>query len=313
MTREHAWLARLGATIGPETDAIKVGIGDDAAVLDASGPLVWTVDAQVEGVHFTRALASLEDIGFRSITTATSDVAAMGGRPVAILSSLIAVSIDGAELDAIVAGQREAAAVVGAPVVGGNVSRGAQLSLTVSVLGATATPLRRVGARDGDGVWLLGPVGQAAAGLALLQRGIPIDTPELIECVRAWRRPTARIAGGLAIATRASAAIDVSDGLAADVAHLANASGVTVTLDADACIAAGGTALATACAALGLAPLDLALAGGEDYALVATSRMPLGDAGFTWIGQITGGPPRVLVRSGGELVPPPPGWDHGNQ
>jgi thiamine-monophosphate kinase len=313
VTREHAWLAGLGATIGVAGPEVTVGIGDDCAVLAVPGPLVWTVDAQVEGVHFTRALASLADIGFRSITTATSDVAAMGARPVAILSSLIAPSIDAAELDAIVAGQREAATLIGAPIVGGNVSRGAELSITVSVLGATPSPLRRDGAREGDGVWLLGPVGQAAAGLALLQRGIPSDATELAACVRAWRRPTPQIAGGLAVATRASAAIDVSDGLAADVAHLANASAVTVVLDADACIDAGGPALAAACAALGRDPLDLALAGGEDYALVATSRVPLGDAGFTLIGQITGGPPRVQIRRGRELIAPPRGWDHGEQ
>ena len=310
--REHAWLARLPAVIGETTPAVSLGIGDDCAVLDVRGAsVVWTIDTVVENVHFTRAFASLEDIGFRAVMAAASDIAAMGGRPTALLSSLIVPSdLDDEALDAVVLGERGAAIALGAPIVGGNVSRGTELSVTISVLGDALAPLTRAGARAGDRVWLHGPVGLAAAGLAALRRDPPIASPALDLAIAAWRRPVARVTAGLAIASRATAAIDVSDGLAQDAGHVARASGVTLELDADACVDASGPALRDAARALALDPHDLALAGGEDYALLVTSPHDLRDADFTAIGIVREGPPTVTVLQSGRPRGAPPGWNH---
>ncbi len=143
---------------------MRVGIGDDAAVLDPGG-LVWTVDVQVDGTHFRPEWASWEDIGWRSFMAAASDLAAMGAEPIAALSSLVlAPAIDDQALDAIARGQAAASLAAGAPVVGGNLARGTETSITTTLLGRAAQPVLRSGAQPGDGVYLAGPVGLAAAG-----------------------------------------------------------------------------------------------------------------------------------------------------
>ena len=177
-----------------------------------------------------------------------------------------------ADLEALAAGQREAADALGTAVIGGNLSRGTELSITTTALGAAARPLTRAGARPGDAIWMAGPVGLAAAGLAALSRaeGPPAaeeGSAAVAAAVAAWRRPRARLAEGRRACGRARAAIDVSDGLARDVGHLARASGVRAVLDAARIV---GDDLREAAAALGRDPLALALYGGEDYALVVT-------------------------------------------
>jgi thiamine-monophosphate kinase len=249
---------------------IAVGIGDDAAVLaPAAEPLVWTIDAAVDGVHFRRDWMSLEDVGFRSLMAAASDLAAMGARPRGVLSALILPADFGDdELDALARGQRDAATALGTAVIGGNLARGSELSITTTALGSVATPILRRGARAGDLVALAGGVGLARAGLEGLRRGL--TDRALAPAMEAYRRPRALVVEGLGAAPLARAGIDVSDGLALDVSRLAAESEIAVVLDADAVRAAGGTALHDAAAALALPALDLALHGGDDYALVMT-------------------------------------------
>ena len=287
---EFARIARLrrlfGAAPRGEAASVPVGIGDDAAVLrlaGASEALVWTVDAQVEGRHFVRGKLSLGDIAFRAYTAAASDLAAMGATPFCALCSwILPADLDETMFDELACGSREAADLAGAAVVGGNLSGGAELSLTTTLLGRTAKPLLRSGARPGDGLWLAGPVGLAAAGL----RGVLDGRRDLpAECDRAFRRPTARIGDGLRARDLATAAVDVSDGLAQDVAHLAEASGAGFVLDESAVLASAGEPLFAAAELLGAHPLDLALYGGEDYALVVASPTPV--AGFVCIGALT--------------------------
>jgi thiamine-monophosphate kinase len=280
---EEERIERLARIFGAAAPQALVGIGDDAAVLaPVAEPLVWTVDAAVEGTHFRRAWLSFEDIGYRSTMAAASDLAAMGAEPIGVLSALVLPGdVGDADLEALATGQRDAASEIGTAVVGGNLSRGQELSITTTVLGRAARPILRSGARPGDALWLAGPVGLAAAGMRLLAEGRAIEDEAALACVAAWRRPRARIASGLALRGVASAAVDVSDGLGRDVAHLARASGARAVLDAAADREAGPLvtgALTAVAARLGVPALDLALFGGEDYALAfaapAGARVP---------------------------------------
>jgi len=269
---EFARIARIERLLsGAPAPGVEVGIGDDAAVLRARGPLVWSIDAQVEGVHFERRWLPGDAIGYRSFMAATSDLAAMGARPVAALSNLALPARFGeGELTALVEGQARAAKQARCPIIGGNLSRASELSITTSVLGTAARPLLRSTARPGDELWLLGEVGLAAAGLAALRRRTRPRGAAVERCIEAWRWPRARLDAGARLALCAHAAIDVSDGLAGDAAHIARASQVCIAIDAAKLRAALAPELGRAAALLGLDPLELALFGGEDYALLAT-------------------------------------------
>ena len=273
-------LTRLFAPESPSAaSGVQLGIGDDAAVLAPSAePLVWTIDAAVDGVHFRRAWLSFEDIGYRSTMAAVSDLAAMAAEPLGVLSALVLPEdVTDDDLFALARGQKEAASAAGTAVIGGNLARGRELSITTTALGRTPRPFPRGGARPGDVLWLLGPVGLAAAGLRFLQRS-SLSRDVLAEdgardvarsCVAAWRRPRALLAGGLSLRGVASAAVDVSDGLARDVGHLARASGVVAVIETAALEDAPD--LRAAAEALGASALDLALFGGEDYAIAFTA------------------------------------------
>jgi thiamine-monophosphate kinase len=301
-------IAALFAVAGAQD--LELGIGDDAAVLlpDAGTRLVWTVDAQVENVHFRRAWLSWRDVGYRSFIAAASDLSAMGAAPWCALSALsLPATLTDEELEELTRGQRDAAEAVGAKVVGGNLSRGDVVTVTTTLLGRATGAIKRSGALAGDGLWVAGEIGLAAAGLLALDRGVTDGRVD--PAVRAWRRPSPRIAEGLAMARVAHAAIDVSDGLALDVSRIAEASGVQVVLDRPALLARGGEALARASQAVGVEAFDLALSGGEDYALVAASDVPI--EGFMRIGEVREGR-GVILRSerGEETLRDLRGFDH---
>jgi thiamine-monophosphate kinase len=299
-----AMLARLLRGSG---QGIEVGIGDDAAVLaPPAGKLVWTIDEQVEGVHFRRDLASWRDVGWRSYMAAASDVAAMGATPWCALAALVVPEdVDDAALEGVAHGQREAAEAAGAPIVGGNLARGPAMSLATTLLGTCERPVERRGAMPGDGLWLAGHVGLAAAGLRALEVGQGTDGG-LAAAVAAWRAPRALFAEGRAMAGKAHAAVDVSDGLARDAGHLGEASHVQLVLDEAALL--DDPCLLEAAAALGANALDLALHGGEDYALVAASPSAL--EGFRRIGEVRSGRGLVLRSLTGERPLEPQGFDH---
>ena len=300
-------IAMLARVLGASAAGVDVAIGDDAAVLSPpSGRLVWTIDEHVEGVHFRRDLASWREVGWRSYMAAASDVSAMGASPWCALASIVVPrDVDDAALEDVAQGQRDAADASGAPVVGGNLARGPVLSIATTLLGTCHEAVQRRGARAGDGLLLAGRVGLAAAGFRALERGLG-SAPALAAAVLAWRAPRARVVDGLAMAGIATAAVDVSDGLARDVAHLGKASGVCVVLDERSLIE--DPALLDAALALGEDALDLALYGGEDYALVATSDRPI--AGFRRIGEVHGGSGLALRSASGERRLDPRGFDH---
>ncbi len=318
---EDEKIARIAAILG--RGSARIGIGDDAAVIDpVAGPLVLTVDEQVEGTHFDRALCSLEDVGYRATMAAASDLAAMGAAPLAALSSwVLPVGTRDEDVERIARGQHEALVELGAylanpnlvpalrsgmrgsMLVGGNLARGPVLSIATTWIGTCERPITRAGARASDGVFVSGDLGLAAAGFQALSA--KIETPDA--AARAWRRPRARIADGLRMAAAASAALDVSDGLARDAGHLASSSGVRVALDEDALRAHLHPATIDIARALGRDPLDLALEGGEDYALLCASRASI--EGFVQIGVIEPGEGVVLRGPRGERAVTG-GFDH---
>ena len=231
-------------------------IGDDAAVVPPPrGRLVLTCDAVVAGVHADPSLVSLDDLGWKALSVSVSDVAAMGCRPLYALVTVCGPPDTDVEL--LYRGIAEAAEAYRCPVVGGDLVSAPQLVVSVAVVGETgdAEPVLRSGARAGDHVFVTGQLGRSAAGLRLLREGS--DDPVTM----AHRRPMARLAEGRAASVAgATAMVDVSDGLAADVAHLARASGV-------------GVALHFVPVAPQATPEE-ALSGGEDYELVFTAVDP---------------------------------------
>ena len=269
---EFAAISQLEGLFRQASPAVELGIGDDAAILKSAGRWVWTVDAAVEHVHFERGWLSGADLGFRSFQAAASDVSAMGGAPFAALSSVIfPPAFSAAELAQLARGQRAAARALGCAIVGGNLARGAELSITTTVVGSVKRPLLRSGARVGDELWLCGELGLAAAGLRLLQAGTLRGTSAAARrALSAFRRPQAQLAAGLDLARCAHAAIDISDGLAGDARHLAQASGVELLIDLAALAQTLSPALQRLAPRCGISALELALYGGEDYALLAT-------------------------------------------
>ena len=311
---EFGVIARVLAQAGSARAAL-VGPGDDAAVLQTSdGRVVASTDVLVEGRHFRRDWSSAEDIGHKAAAANLADIAAMGGTPTALLVGLACPSTtQTAWLEGVAAGLAAECAPLGAAVVGGDLVASAPDSAAV-VLSVTAlgdlggrAPVLRSGARPGHVVALAGRLGWSACGLAVLRRGF--SSP--IAAVAAHRRPTPPYAAGPAAAEAgATAMCDVSDGLLADLGHLAADSRVTIDLDGAAleraCLEPPG-ALQQVGAALGVDPMAWVLTGGEDHALVATfsPRATLPD-GWTAIGSVRSGPRRAGVfvdgRSAADVV-----------
>ena len=260
--------ARLAAASPPE-GFVLLGPGDDAAVVAApDGRVVATTDVLVEGRHFKRDWSEAHHVGARAAAANLADVAAMGAVPTALLVAL-AVPAD-RPVDWVLEladGLAEEAAGVGAAVVGGDIVRGESVTISVTALGSLEgrEPVRRSGARPGDLVAVAGRLGWAAAGLAVLSRGF--RSPRAL--VDAYRRPAPPYAEGpRAAALGATAMVDVSDGLVADLGHVARASGVAVSLSSDAFHVP--QEFQDTARALNANPLHWLLGGGEDHALAAT-------------------------------------------
>lgn len=304
---EHARIARLLEALPPgDGSRLLVPNGDDAAVFaPRAEPLVATVDVAVEGVHFRRSFAPLDVLARRAVMGAASDLAAMGARPTGLLIALVlppALTDD--ELDGIMAGVGRAAGELDAVVAGGNLSRGAALSLTTTALGHLEGPaLTRAGARAGEGVFVTAPPGHAALGLESLLKG---EAPKGIDRYReAWLHPSAAIAAGRALAGHAGACIDVSDGLVQDLGHVCRASGVGATLELP-----PDEPFERCAAALGVEALALRLTGGESYGLLYTAPSA-GAVGGLRVGTIEE-EPGLRLRRGGRLeaLPARAGFDH---
>jgi thiamine-monophosphate kinase len=301
LTGEFALIAQLRNRL--------TSIGDDAAVVPVpAGDLLLTADAVVAGVHADLDLVGFDDFGWKAMAVNVSDVAAMGGQPLYALVT-VAGPLAEVDVDALYEGLLAAADEYACAIVGGDFSAAPVLMVSVAIAGMVpgGDPVSRSGASPGELLFVTGPLGSSAAGLELLRTGRAGEAPDL---ALAHRRPRARVAEGAAArAAGATAMIDISDGLASDVRHLAAASNVGVALDR-APVAVG------VARAMGDEGVSAALGGGEDYELLftATDRARV-DATFTSagltlplvIGRCTADPTERRLGDG-DL--PEVGWEH---
>ncbi len=305
MASELEIIRRIKASSTTRNPAVRVGIGDDCAVLKVLGgqEMVVTTDFCLEGRHFRRDWHSAESAGHRCLARGLSDVAAMGARPVAaFLSIALPRGYDEAWFEGFMRGFQGLAGDFGVELAGGDTSEapGGEMLADVMVIGVAVKgrPMRRVGARPGDGIYVSGMLGGAAAELAAISQGKP-----WAGAARPQTFPVPRVNLGLSLARRgwANACMDLSDGLSSDLRTLCAASGVRAVLELDALPVAAG------------ASVEQALHGGEDYELLFTVmagvKMPgsMLDTPLTRIGTIVAGE-GVGFEGGEELSPA--GWEH---
>lgn len=263
-----ALLAQVFASSHPD---LEVGIGDDAAVIRTSNRTVITTDMAVEGVHFRLEWSSAFEIG-RKITAANlADVFSMGAKPTFLV---VAVSLTGNEdlewIKNLAKGIAFEANLVGAAVVGGDLAKGAAVTITITALGEVADPILRSGAKVGDQIYLSSLSGWSRAGLAILEKGLPIESESAKRAVAAFRAPTLNYAYAANLA-KATAMSDVSDSLMTQAEQMAAASNVKFDLDFNLFQASPEFAeLRTLSEELNISIADLVLGGGEDHVFMAT-------------------------------------------
>ena len=275
---------------------VAIGIGDDGAILEPTPGLqqVQVIDTLVEGVHFPSDMAAA-DLGYRAVAVNLSDIAAMGAIPRWMTLALTLWDKDEQWVEAFAAGLFEAAAEHDVALVGGDTTRGDAVVTSVHITGEVepGKALLRSGARVGDTVFVSGTLGDAAAGLSLLEQRQYDDF-----LARRFLRPTARVELGRQLSGRASGAIDVSDGLVGDLRKMLDASGVGADIDIDRLPLSRELR-----ERFGDAAADFALTGGDDYELCFTADADAvaGIAGITPIGRVVGGND-LVCRRGGEIV-----------
>lgn len=268
----------MSTALGPgeEFDAIRrmlerwgslaVGIGDDAAIMDLprGDRLVVSVDSTIEYRHFRPGWLTAREIAYRAVAAALSDLAAMAARPIGILIALAVPQQWRASLDDLADGIADAARVADTVIRGGNITDAAELSITTTVLGAAFHPLTRDASRPGDLVYVTGTLGSPAAAVAKLTDGKSPDAHR-----DRFAHPVPRLREARWLSERgARAGVDVSDGLVADLRHVAAASGVGITLDAARIPCVDGVRT------------EDALVSGEEYELVVTAPARLDTAAF---------------------------------
>lgn len=285
---EFGLIAAITARL-PQASGVIVGPGDDAAVLaTADGRVVVTTDLLVENRHFRRDWSSADDIGHKAAAQNLADVAAMGAVPTGLVVGLGApADLPAAWALGFADGLREECEPLGVSVVGGDVVRSDVVVVAMTALGDLRgrAPVTRAGARPGDVVAVCGRLGWAEAGFRVLSRGF--RSPRVL--VEAHRRPLVPYhAGPQAAELGATAMCDVSDGLLADLGHVAQASGVAVDIDSGAFDVPAP--IRDAAAAIGAKPLHWILTGGDDNALVATfpAEVPLPEP-WRVVGRVSAG------------------------
>ena len=295
-----ALLAQVFASSNPN---LEVGIGDDAAVIRTSNRTVITTDMAVEGVHFRLEWSSAFEIG-RKITAANlADVFSMGAKPTFLV---VAVSLTGNEelewIKNLANGIAFEANLVGASVVGGDLAKGAAVTIAITALGEVTDPILRSGAQVGDQIYLSNMTGWSRAGLAILEKGLPIESDSAKRAVAAFRSPTLNYAYAANL-VKATAMSDVSDSLITQAEQMAAASNVQFNLDLNLFQAATDfSELRTLSAELNVSVSDLILGGGEDHVFLATGK----DLPGLLIGNVSSG--SGLNLSGNEKAPDT--WRH---
>ena len=314
---------RKVAGAGP---GVLVGIGDDAAVVETGGgSMVLTTDVLVGGVHFSLASISPRDLGYKAIVVSVSDIGAMAASPrYALVSLAMPSETEESWVMELYGGMRTACDEYALSLVGGDLSRGGEVSITVTVAGEVAQgrAILRSGARVGDRIVVTGTLGASAGGLVVERSADPsaISSDWGRGLVAAHQRPVARVGEARTLAAAgASAMMDISDGLSLDLSRLCEESGVGARVDLGAVPVSPW--LAPAASSLSLDPLHLALTGGEDYELLATldaSNVEGAAAALkerfgvplTDVGKITESGLVAVASDGTEAPLEPEGWDH---
>jgi len=269
---------------------LDIETGDDAAALSVTKgcTIVWSVDAFTEGVHFRRQWVIPLQLGHRVVAASAADVVAMGATPnFALITLACPADVNQEWVLALAEGLGSEASALGMQIVGGDVSVASEIHITSSVLGtvpAGMKPVTRAGAKAGDTVAIRGPLGLAAAGLAVNESDLPQAAHQALRDAYAYPK-LEKNTGVNAAAAGATSMIDVSDGLIADAGHIANASNVTIDIATRQIHLSPN--LVQAAAQLGLDATALALTGGDDHAIVAT--FPEGASlpeGFEVIGSV---------------------------
>lgn len=272
---------------------LKVGIGDDAAVLGLAKPeVVSCVDILIEDQHFKKEFSSAKDIGHRAAAANLADLVAMGAQPLALLLALAApVETEVAWLVDLVDGIVEEANLTGAVLIGGDTTKSEKVIVSITALGQLEHPaVLRSGAKPGDLVVAAGRFGWAQAGLKILQRGF--RSPGLL--VQAHQRPQVEYQAALAAASQLHCMIDVSDGLAQDALHIANASKVQIDLKSTSL--QPDELVVEAALGIGADAMGWVLTGGDDHAFLATLDSDLAiPPGFRIIGEVFSGTPKVTL------------------
>lgn len=279
------------------------GIGDDAALINVpSGEkILVSTDSSVENVHFRRDNVSAAEIGYRAAAAALSDLAAMAAKPLGLVFALVLPEHWKDDANSLADGVGEAAKDCECPIIGGNISAGGELSITTTVIGSTARPLLRSGARVGEFIYVTGALGGAASAVS---DWAAAKEPSA-ECRERFVHPKPRIREAQWLATHgATGAIDLSDGLATDAAHFADANGVSLAINVALVPIANG------------ATLDDALSGGEDYELLVSAANLDGNEfqrtfgiSLTRIGTMESGR-GALFQKDGKPFTPTGGFDH---
>ena len=328
LLKETVTAQRSGPNHGTEFGyRLLVDNGDDAAAWrTGEATELFTTDTMVEGVHFNRSTTPWTDLGWKSLASNISDIAAMGGLPMYALVTLgLPPETDVDHLKELYAGMMQISNTYGVAIVGGDLVRSPVVFITVSLTGVhPGNPMLRTAARAGDGIGVTGYLGSSGAGLRLLLEDTPAETPAETPAPSAaaeyskesHRRPHPAVEQGRLLSkSGVETAMDISDGLADDLSKLCQASGLSARIYAD---------------RVPVHPLvkqtypdnwlDLALNGGEDYQLLFTARsrlmsevLPLLPEGSALIGEITDGRPGEVVivgTDGQETAAAPGGWDH---
>jgi thiamine-monophosphate kinase len=315
---EFGLIDLLAKMVGKGDERLLIGIGDDAAAWQGDDSIqLASVDSFIEGVHFTPETTPWPDVGGKALAVNISDIAAMGGIPrYALVSLALPDDSQVEDVAALYNGMLKVGKQHGVSIIGGDISKAPLVAVTITILGSSPTKkiLARSSAQAGDIVAITGSLGAAAAGMALLKNKGKLDPEAESRLKDAFLHPTPRIAEGLLLVEQGvKTAIDISDGLVADLGQICKASQVGARIEVERVPIE--PAVKTA---FSEGSLELALSGGEDYELLFTASKEIVDrikkaasVPITAIGEITAGKGVTLIdKQGKPFELKKAGWEH---